>query len=142
STRRGQVLDDVETRIDQFRADHGHTPTPRQRYGLAQQATLATREGKPVARTLTQQRHSWRGEAAQVLGGDAAVEAMVATALAHRPGTPSVEPVELDIEAARVVSAVTGHRSSWQHPHIYAEAARRLRGRVAAQQWSQTVEQL
>ncbi|MFI8977167.1 MobF family relaxase [Nocardia asteroides] len=142
STRRGQVLDDVETRIDRFRADHGRAPTTRERYGLAQQATLATREGKPVARNLAQQRHSWRGEAAAVLGGEAAVDAMVATTVAQRPGTRWAEPVALDIEAARVVNAVTGHRSSWQHPHIYAEAARRLRGRVPVQQWSETVEQL
>src|SRR4029450_9756122 len=71
----------------QFQAEHGRPPTPVEALHLAQQATLQTRDAKHEPRSLTEQRATWLGEAAAVLGGPEAVASMVQTELAPHAGT-------------------------------------------------------
>jgi conjugative relaxase-like TrwC/TraI family protein len=66
----------------QFHADHGRPPTPVEALHLAQRATLETRDAKHEPRSEAEQRRVWMAEAAEVLGGRRAVEAMVAATLA------------------------------------------------------------
>ncbi len=73
----------------QFQADHGRPPTPVEALHLAQQATLETRDAKHEPRSEAEQRRVWMAEAAEVLGGRRAVDAMVAATLA-----PTVAPVQ------------------------------------------------
>ena len=75
NTRRGELA-------IQFQHDHGRPPTPVEALHLAQQATLETRDAKHEPRSLAEQRATWLGEAAAVLGGRGAVASMVRTALA------------------------------------------------------------
>src|SRR5215207_4071460 len=82
NTRRGELA-------IQFQQDHGRPPTPVEALHLAQQATLETRDAKHEPRSETEQRRVWMAEAAHVLGGRRAVEAMVAATLA-----PTVAPVQ------------------------------------------------
>jgi len=114
--------------------DHGRPPSPVEAIQLAQQATLETRDRKKHPRSLTQQRTTWRTQAAQVLGSEHAIKRMVHTAL-HPPQLASAADVEaarldtawIDQTAARVITAVESRRSTWQVWHVRAEAHRALR---------------
>ncbi|MDQ2755239.1 MAG: relaxase domain-containing protein, partial [Actinomycetota bacterium] len=117
-----------------FQRDHGRPPTPIEAIQLAQQATLETRDRKKHPRSLTQQRTTWRAQAARVLGSEHAIEQMVHTAL--HPGqsptattgvTTRLDTSWLDTTAAGVVAAVEARRSTWQVWHVRAEAHRALR---------------
>ena len=66
NTRRGELA-------IQFQNDHGRPPTPVEALHLAQQATLETRDAKHEPRSLAEQRSTWLGEAASVLGSSEAV---------------------------------------------------------------------
>ena len=85
STRRAHIETRRGELAIQFQKDHGRPPTPVEALHLAQQATLETRDAKHEPRSLAEQRATWLGEAATVLGGRGAVASMVRTALApHR----------------------------------------------------------
>jgi conjugative relaxase-like TrwC/TraI family protein len=120
-SRRGELATD-------FQRVHGRPPTPVEMLHLAQQATLETRSAKHEPRTLTQQRTCWRNEAAQVLGGHEAVDAMMQAAL--HPSNKISPRIDADWVAAaadRVLAAMEEHRSTWQIWHVLAEAQRQVR---------------
>jgi hypothetical protein len=77
SARRARIESRRGELAQQFQRDHGRPPTPVEMLHLAQQATLETRSAKHEPRSLSEQRTRWRNEAAQVLGGHEAVDAMV-----------------------------------------------------------------
>jgi hypothetical protein len=81
SARRASIENRRGELAIQFQRDHGRPPTPVEMLHLAQQATLETRDAKHEPRTLTEQRTTWRNQAAQVLGGPQAVHAMIHAAL-------------------------------------------------------------
>jgi hypothetical protein len=94
----------------------------------SQQATFETRSPKHEPRSLSEQRTCWRNEAAQVLGGPQAVDAMVHAAL--HPATKISPIIDADWFAAaadQVLTAVEERRSTWQIWHVRAEAQRRIR---------------
>ena len=95
NTRRGELA-------IQFQEDHGRPPTPVEALHLAQQATLETRDAKHEPRSLAEQRATWLGEAAAVLGSSEAVASMVRTAL-----TPAAETAT--IVDARWVAQTADH---------------------------------
>jgi conjugative relaxase-like TrwC/TraI family protein len=123
-----------------FQRDHGRPPSPVEMLHLAQQATLETRDAKHEPRTLVEQRSSWRDQAAQVLGGPQAVDAMVETALhpTHRTGQ-RIDAAWVAAAADRVLAVMEEHRSTWQVWHVRAEAQRQIR---AANLATDTVDQL
>jgi hypothetical protein len=95
---------------------------------LAQQATLETRSAKHAPRSLSEQRTCWRKEAAQVLGGPQAVDAMVYAALHPSDKiSPTIDADWVTAAADRVLKAMEQHRSTWQIWHVRAEAQRQLR---------------
>jgi conjugative relaxase-like TrwC/TraI family protein len=119
--RRGELAAD-------FQSNHGRPPTPVENLQLAQQATLETRDAKHEPRTLAEQRAAWRAQAAEVLGGDDQVHAMVQIALArHRSTDPAVDTAWLSRTADRVLAAMEERRSTWQMWHVRAEAQRHVR---------------
>ena len=71
-----------------FQAEHGRPPTPAEAIGLAQQATLATRQRKHAPRSEAEQRATWRGEAPTLLGPDG-IAAMFDRSPATAPSTPN-----------------------------------------------------
>jgi hypothetical protein len=120
-TRRGELA-------LQFQKDHGRPPTPVEALHLAQQATLETRDAKHEPRSLIEQRATWLGEAAAVLGSSEAVAAMVRTALTPPAETATIADTRLIAQTASNVLAVTEEsRSTWQMWHVRAEAQRQVR---------------
>jgi conjugative relaxase-like TrwC/TraI family protein len=121
NTRRGELA-------IQFQNDHGRPPTPVEALHLAQQATLETRDAKHEPRSLTEQRTTWLNEAAAVLGGRGAVEAMVQTALTPAAETTTIADTRWVAQTADHILAVMEHsRSTWQMWHVRAEAQRQIR---------------
>jgi conjugative relaxase-like TrwC/TraI family protein len=128
STRRASIDARRGELAVRFQGDHGRPPTPVEALHLAQQATLETRDAKHEPRSEAEQRRVWMAEAAEVLGGRRAVDAMVAATLA-----PTVAPVQradaswVTQTADRIVAALEGSRSTWQMWHVRAEAERQVR---------------
>lgn len=118
-------------------ATYGREPLPVEMYQLVQRAILDTRGPKPAARSLAVQRAAWRRQALAVLGGQAALAAMIAAAL--HPSAP-VRPV-IDADwiarcADRVIATVSAQRSVWRRAHVRAEVERVIRGVVPLAQWA------
>src|SRR4029077_2341554 len=106
STRRAHInLRRGELAV-QFKAEHGRPPTPVEALHLAQQATLETRDAKHEPRSLAEQRTTWMGEAAAVLGTTAAVASMVRTALAPHAETTTIADAPWIAQTASHVLAV------------------------------------
>jgi hypothetical protein len=111
-----------------FQRSHGRPPTPVESLQLAQQATLETRQAKHQPRSLAEQRRAWFAQAADVLGGPAAVQLMVREALSPSVSTArELDSAWLETAADRVLSAMEERRSTWQVCHVRAEAQRYLR---------------
>jgi conjugative relaxase-like TrwC/TraI family protein len=123
---------DIEARCGelavQFQHDHGRPPTPAEALHLSQQATLETRDAKHEPRSLAEQRATWFGEAASVLGGRDAVTAMVRTALAPHPeAAPIADSYWIANTADHILAVMEASRSTWQMWHVRAEAQRQVR---------------
>ncbi|MDQ3383558.1 MAG: relaxase domain-containing protein, partial [Actinomycetota bacterium] len=131
SSRRASIQARRGELAQAFQAAHGRPPTPVESIQLAQQATLETREAKQAPRSEAEQRQTWRAQALDVLGDQAALESMVQVALAgsrtHGLGE-AVDEQWMQKTAARVVDTVQASRSTWQVWHVRAEAQRRVRG--------------
>jgi hypothetical protein len=128
SARRASIESRRGKLAQQFQRDHGRPPTPVEMLHLAQQATLETRSAKHEPRSLAEQRMSWRNEAAQVLGGHQAVDAMVKAALHPWDEiSPVIDTDWIEAAADRVLTAMEEHRSTWQIWHVRAEAQRQIR---------------
>jgi conjugative relaxase-like TrwC/TraI family protein len=128
STRRAHINIRRGELAIQFQQDHGRPPTPVEALQLAQQATLETRDAKHEPRSLTEQRSTWYGEAAAVLGSSEAVASMVRTAL-----EPPVEVTRtvgarwVSQTASHILAVMEQSRSTWQMWHVRAEAQRHMR---------------
>ncbi len=112
----------------QFQQDHDRPPTPVEALHLAQQATLETRDAKHEPRSLAEQRATWLGEAAAVLGSSEAVASMVRTALTPPAETATiVDSSWVTQTASHILAVMEESRSTWQMWHVRAEAQRQLR---------------
>jgi AAA domain/TrwC relaxase len=128
STRRAHIEARSGELAIQFQNDHGRPPTPVEALHLAQQATLGTRDAKHEPRSLAEQRATWLGEAAAVLGSSEAVASMVRTALTPLGETAAiVDAAWVAQTASRVLAVMEESRSTWQMWHVRAEAQRQVR---------------
>jgi conjugative relaxase-like TrwC/TraI family protein len=128
STRRAHIEVRRGELAIQFQHDHGRPPTPVEALHLAQQATLETRDAKHEPRSLSEQRTTWRKEAAAVLGGVQAAASMVQTALAPPAATTSIAGSNWVAQTAdHILTVMESSRSTWQMWHVRAEAQRQLR---------------
>jgi conjugative relaxase-like TrwC/TraI family protein len=140
SARRASIENRRAELARDFQRDHGRPPTPLEMLHLAQQATLETRSPKHEPRSLSEQRTCWRNEAAQVLGGHEAVDAMVQAALHPSDKiSPIIDADWIAAAADRVLRALEDRRSTWQIWHVRAEAQRQVR---AANLTTDKLEQL
>ena len=105
---------------------------------------METRDAKHEPRSLAEQRATWLNEAATVLGGRAAVAAMVQTALTPAPETATIADARwVSQTASRVLAVMEESRSTWQMWHVRAEAQRQLRTiDMAAEQAAAVVDLL
>jgi conjugative relaxase-like TrwC/TraI family protein len=128
STRRAHIEARRGELAIQFQHDHGRPPTPVEALHLAQQATLETRDAKHEPRSLAEQRTTWLGEAAAVLGSTEAVASMVQTALATPAETTTIVDARWVAQTAdHILTVMEQSRSTWQMWHVRAEAQRQLR---------------
>jgi conjugative relaxase-like TrwC/TraI family protein len=144
STRRVLIKKRQGELAARFQRDHGRPPTPGEALQLAQQVTLETRDPKHEPRTLTEQRATWRTQAAETLGGPQAVQAMISHAL-HPTSAPGVvlDSEWMTATAEKVLAAVEERRSTWQSWHVRAEAQRHVQAvKVPTAKVDQLVELL
>uniref|UniRef100_UPI0005934251 MobF family relaxase n=1 Tax=Nocardia jiangxiensis TaxID=282685 RepID=UPI0005934251 len=143
SQRRAQIESRLDELATQFQHHHGREPISKEMLGLAQQATLETRESKHELRSLGEQRASWWDEAVEVLGSPRAVVAMVRAAC-HPPRTvpETIDATWISDVADDVIATVSEDRATWRETHIRSEAERRVRGRIPADRWEVTVEEI
>ncbi len=129
SSRRASIEARRRVLAKAFQSTHGRPPSPIESIQLAQQATLETREAKHAPRTLAEQRAAWSRQAREVLGGNRAVESMIASALnpAHR-ASHRVDAAWVSTPAVRIRDTLQASRSHWQRWHVQAEALRQVRG--------------
>ena len=128
SARRMEINSRRAELAAQFHHDHGRPPTPVEAIQLAQQATLETRNAKHEPRSLAEQRATWRAQAAEVLGSDARIAAMIDQAIhPGRATAPRATSEWLDQAAVRGLAQVESHRSTWRVWHVRAEALRQVR---------------
>jgi conjugative relaxase-like TrwC/TraI family protein len=128
STRRAHINIRRGELAIQFQHDHGRPPTPVEALHLAQQATLETRDAKHEPRSLAEQRTTWLGEAAAVLGSAEAVASMVQTALAPPAEATAIADAHwIPQTADHILTAMEASRSTWQMWHVRAEAQRQVR---------------
>ena len=89
---------------------------------------METRDAKHEPRSLAEQRATWLNEAAAVLGGRAAVAAMVQTALTPPAETATIADARWVAQTAdHVLAVMEESRSTWQMWHVRAEAQRQVR---------------
>jgi hypothetical protein len=89
---------------------------------------LETRDAKHEPRSLAEQRTTWLGEAATVLGGRGAVASMVRTALTPSAETATIADSHWVAQTAdHILSVMESSRSTWQMWHVRAEAQRQVR---------------
>jgi hypothetical protein len=128
STRRAHIDVRRGQRAIRFQNDHGRPPTPVEALHLAQQATLETRDAKHEPRSLAEQRTTWLGEAAVLLGGRGAVASMVQTALAPPAESTTIADADWVTQTVNhILSVMETSRSTWQMWHVRAEAQRQVR---------------
>lgn len=125
------ITGSLERLVNDYKAKHGVMPSKATQLRLAQEATLATREGKEVGVTLLERRAQWRQRAAEILGGTAAVEAVVSRSL-HGPAVQAPPTmIDVDVAAVTVVENLSLKRSRWNRAHVAAEATRVIRATAA-----------
>ena len=133
STRRAATEARYQQLIREYRAGHGHDPSPQACHKLARQANLETRDAKGPARSLGQMRADWRAAITARFGPSATVRVMAAVPAAT-PGGHRSPPAPLDVDTAarQAVAANERARSTWTAWNIRAEAERIIRNAHAA----------
>ncbi|UUZ58708.1 MobF family relaxase [Nocardioides sp. B-3] len=117
----------------EFRQVHGRPPTQIESVVLAQQANPETREAKHEPRSYADQRRTRLAEAAEVLGSEQAVSAMISDVVSRRRSAPPDPLVRITVDwtneiAERVITELEAHRATRRTQHVKAEVQRQLRG--------------
>ncbi|GGM15830.1 MobF family relaxase [Nakamurella endophytica] len=129
SSRRESIEAKTEQLHAKFLTDHGRVPTAVERIGLAQQATLATRQAKHEPRSLAQQRAAWHTEAVHALGGEDRLAAVLQQ-VQQPPDPDQYRPVTRQLLTGlteAVVQVTAEHRGQWRWHNLAAEALRQAR---------------
>lgn len=152
-SRREVIVARFEHLVADYRATHGHTPNKVSQYKLAQQATLETRSGKPLPKTLRQMIHEWDGRFRCLFGHGRGGQQFVEDLLwvhnhpeALRPFDPDEAIVEIGVGLGGVAQLLTAtplqqqqaitaqlRRYQLRTPEAAAEAARTLSARLASE---------
>jgi conjugative relaxase-like TrwC/TraI family protein len=134
SRRRAAIEARYAELVRGYRREHGHDPPPAACHQLAQQANLATRQGKKPPRSLASKRAAWREELTVAFGPGAVTQLMAAVPASppvpQSPQHPSA-PLLHDL-AERSVASVAARRSIWTVWNVRAEVERLLRTELPA----------
>jgi hypothetical protein len=89
---------------------------------------METRDAKHEPRSLTEQRATWLGEAAEALGSPEAVASMMRMVLAPPAETAPIADSHWVADTAdQILTVMESSRSTWQMWHVRAEAQRQVR---------------
>ena len=131
SSRRAEILVRLGVLSAAFGVDHGRAPTIAELRRLAQQSTLETRAAKHNPRAYVDQRIAWRAQAAEILGGEEALEAMITLATGSRARGRTVAATGatgqtvtgqwVDQTATAVVAQVSVWHPTWRVWNVRAE---------------------
>lgn len=114
-----------------YREAHGREPDRSTQIQLAQQATLETREGKGMGRSLADQVADWTEQARSVIGARR-LAGLVPHATGRAAESAASRCADVDELAVSVVRVIAEQRSTWTVWNVYAETERALRSyRVA-----------
>ena len=129
SSRRGAIEHRVGQLAKAFQTEHAREPTAVEMLAISQQATLETRQAKHEPRSLAEQRHTWRTEAVEVIGGQRQLSRLIAEITGHSAGRQQRATTAewVHEQAAAVIATVCQSRSTWQINHVRAETQRLLR---------------
>ena len=129
SSRRAAIEHRVGQLAKAFQTEHGREPTVVEMLAISQQATLQTRQAKHEPRSLAEQRHTWRAQAVEVVGGQRKLSKLIADITGQTTGRrrAAITGKWVREQAATVLANVAETRSTWQVNHIRAEAQRLLR---------------
>lgn len=120
-SRRDAIMARARELTEDYRAEHGRTPSKAQQIRLVQQATLDTRSGKAPPVSLSVMRTQWR-ERAETFLADRGIKGGVDTLLASVQ-TPTasfdvVTDVDTELWARRVIDRVSTARSTWTEANV------------------------
>lgn len=138
-SRREVIVARFEHLVADYRAAHGRTPSKVAQYKLAQQATLETRAGKPLPKTLRQMIDEWDGRFRCLFGHGRAGEHFVDDLLwvhnrpeALRPFDPDEAIVEIGVGLGGVTQLLTATPQQLQQAITAQLGRHRLRTPEAA----------
>jgi conjugative relaxase-like TrwC/TraI family protein len=128
--RRSDIEAEYQRLVAEFRAAHGRDPSLAAAHELAQQATLATREGKQSPRAWTAMREEWLAQLVEEFGPQVLAGVMAVVPEQEPRGSKAVTSSQVDVAevAARVVAEVQEHHATWTRWSVLAQAQRELRG--------------
>lgn len=104
-SRTPDIIARTEQLVARYRATHGHSPSTITQYNLAQQATLETRNAKPLPKALRDMINEWRVRARRFVGDSRSAEHFMRD-LVHEHRHP---PIADRFDAQTVAIAVGVH---------------------------------
>lgn len=139
SRRREKIEQHYDQLVADYTRQYGRTPPRTVQIGLAQQATLTTREGKTELPTMAELVQQWTDRAQQLRP-----DLDVAETILQATQRTEQQDVDIDVEvlAATVVATVAEHRATWSVYHLRAETERQLRGAINPEQRDELVHQV
>ncbi len=120
-SRRDAIMDRARELTEEYRAEHGRTPSKAQQIRLVQQATLDTRSGKAPPVSLSVMRGQWRERAEAFLaerGADGGVDALLASVQLPTATFDVVTDIDAQQWAERVIDRVSAARSTWTEANV------------------------
>jgi conjugative relaxase-like TrwC/TraI family protein len=149
SKRRAAIEIETQRLVDNYYTDHGRTPSTETMYDLAQQATLNVRPEKGKAKTLAELRGGWRDEYAALVGGNEALDHIIAAVApaASEIASRDVRPIlpapgvdghqdMLDEVADKAVNIAADRRSHFRTRHLDTAVSDALRDVRTGPGWS------
>ncbi|WP_051613694.1 MobF family relaxase [Rhodococcus sp. UNC23MFCrub1.1] len=120
-SRRDAIMDRARELTEEYRTEHGRTPSKAQQIRLVQQATLDTRSGKAPPVSLSVMRGQWRERAETFLaerGANGGVDALLASVQSPTATFDVVTDIDADEWAQRVIDRVSTARSTWTEANV------------------------
>lgn len=120
-SRRDAIMARARELTEEYRAEHGRTPSKAQQIRLVQQATLDTRSGKAPPVSLSVMRTQWRERAETFLaerGIEGGVDTLLASVQTPTASFDVVTDVDTELWAQRVIDRVSTARSTWTEANV------------------------
>lgn len=133
-SQRSQAIEShAEDLVNDYKARHGVMPSKVTQVKLAQEATLATRQGKEEGVTLLARREQWTARVIAKFGPE--ISEKLVSVLRPRPAAVlTLDSDQVDELSRQVVANLSQGRARWHYAHTAAEANRVLRTYMATHQ--------